>query len=366
MATERSVSTAKGAPGASSHAPSENGSAAVVKTVVGAQTEEHPPASASLTPDEKLEIYYWMVLARSFDERMLTHWKQGKGVGGAFSERGHEAISVGSGYALGPDDVVAPMHRDLGTYLLRGMAPERLFGNLLGREAGVTRGRDANLHGMGDLNLGLIGFISHLPLSMPVTLGVAMSFRYRKEPRVALTFSGDGASSSGPWHETLNMAAVYQAPFVLVVENNQYAYSTPLSEQMRVQDIAERAAGYGMPGVIVDGNDVEAVYTVVKEAVERARRGEGPTLIEAKTMRMMGHAIHDGAEYVPAELLEFWQKRDPVERYARVLLQGKVASEADLDEIRRRARREIEEALAKAESSPLPSADSVTEGVYAP
>ena len=323
-------------------------------------------AKYELSPEQKLDVFYWMALTRIFDEEVLAYWKQGKGVGGAFSQRGHEAISVGAGYALEKDDVVAPMHRDLGCYLVRGMSPRRIFANLLGRATGVTRGRDANLHGMGDLSLGIIGFVSHLPMSMPVTVGVAVSFQYRDEPRVALTFTGDGASSTGAWHESLNLAAVYNAPAVFIVENNQYAYSTPLHQQTKVKNIADRAAGYGMPGVVIDGNDVEQVYATVKEAVERARQGGGPTLIEAKTMRMLGHAIHDGAEYVPRELLAEWEAKDPVQRFAQRLLEGGLATEEELEAIRQRAREEVLDAIAYAEASPWPDPATVEDGVYAP
>ena len=306
-----------------------------------------------------------MRLTREFDDRMVAMWKQGRGVGGTFSGRGHEAISVGAAMALGPDDVVAPMHRDLGCYLVRGLTPERIFRNLLGRAGGVTNGRDANLHGLGDLSLGIIGFISHLPASMPVALGAAMSFQYRSERRAALTFVGDGASSTGGWHETLNMAAVYRAPLVVVVENNQFAYSTPLDQQMAIDDIADRAAGYGIPGVVVDGNDVELVSGVTHIALERARRGDGPTLIEAKTMRMLGHAIHDGAEYVPEALLEEWRGRDPVARYRRTLIKDGLDHEV-LDGIDATAIAQIEAAIAAAEAAPWPDPAAVAEGVYAP
>ena len=306
-----------------------------------------------------------MRLTRTFDDRMLAHWKQGRGVGGTFSQRGHEAISIGAGYALGPDDIVAPMHRDLGTFLLRGITPRRMFANLLGRATGVTHGRDVNLHGVGDLNFGIFGFISHLPHSLPVGLGAAMSFRYRDEPRVALSFTGDGASNAGLFHETLNMAALYNAPWVVLVENNLYAYSTPVAETMKITDIARRADGYGMPGVIVDGNDVEAVYTVTKEAIERARSGGGPTLIEAKTMRMLGHAVHDGAEYVPAELLAEWEQRDPIRLYDAKLIAAGIADRAELDEIGQRCQVEVEDAVAFAEASPWPEPASVWDGVYA-
>lgn len=318
-----------------------------------------------MTRDQQLEFYYWMCLTRIFDERMIALWKQGRGVGGTFSQRGHEAIGVGAGLALRPEDVVAPMHRDLGCYLVRGLTPRRIFGNALGRATGVSQGRDANLHGMGDLDLNLIGFISHLPHSLPVALGVAMSFVYRNEPRVALTFTGDGASSAGLFHETLNLAAVQNAPLVVIVENNQYAYSTPLAQQMKIPELAHRAASYGIPGVAVDGNDVEAVYTVVAEAVARARSGGGPTLVEARTMRMLGHAIHDGAEYVPPELLADWEARDPVRTYeARLLAQG-VVDQVELDEIRRRCEVEVTDAIEFAESSPLPEPATVEAGVYA-
>lgn len=311
------------------------------------------------------ELLYWMQLTRTFDETMVALWKGGRGLGGTFSQRGHEATSVGAGYALAPDDVVAPMHRDLGCYLLRGMAPARIFGNLLGRANGVSAGRDANLHGMGDLNLGIVGFISHLPHSLPVALGLAMNFTYRSERRVALTFTGDGASSAGLFHETLNLAAVFNAPLVVIVENNQYAYSTPLAQQMKVPDIATRAAGYGIPGVQVDGNDVEAVYAVTGEAIERARAGGGPTLIEAKTMRMLGHAIHDGFEYVPRELLAEWEARDPLRLYRERLLTEDAVTEQDLAALRARCDEEIAAALAEAEAAPLPDAEDVTNRVYA-
>ncbi len=330
------------------------------------QFAEGDQVRADLSNDQLLQIYYWMILTRTFDDRTLAHWKQGKGVGGAYSQRGHEAISVGSGFALAPEDVVAPMHRDLGCYLLRGMSPRRIFANLLGKATGVTRGRDANLHGVGDLDLSIIGFISHLPLSLPVTVGVAMSFKLRGEARVALTYTGDGSASTGVWHESFNLAAVFQVPLVVVVENNGYAYSTPVSQQMHTEHIAARAVGYGIPGVVVDGNDVEAVYAVTKAAIDRARAGGGPTLIEAKTMRMRGHAIHDGAEYVPAELLAEWEAKDPLDRFRKRLLESGITDEAELDEIGRRAAIEVEDAIEYAEASPMPDPAEVEHGVYAP
>lgn len=320
----------------------------------------------TLTHDDLLSIYSCMRLTRVFDERMIAYWKQGLGTGGTFSQRGHEAISVGAAFALQPDDLLAPMHRDLGASFVRGLTPRRVFANLLGKEAGVTGGRDANLHGMGDLTLNHIGFISHLPLSLPVACGAAMAFQYRNEARVALTFVGDGSSSAGVFHETLNLAAVRQAPLIILVENNQYAYSTPLVQQTRQPDIARRGDALGVPSVIVDGNDVEAVYGTTSEAVARARSGGGPTLIEAKTMRMQGHAIHDGFEYVPRELLAEWELRDPVMLFERRLLAGGVCDQEELDEIGQRCEAEVADAIAFAEASPYPDPATVTDRVYAP
>jgi pyruvate dehydrogenase E1 component alpha subunit len=310
-------------------------------------------------------MYGWMSLTRAFDDTMVAMWKSGRGLGGTFSQRGHEAISVGVGMAMGDHDVVTPMHRDLGTYLVRGMTPERIFGNLLGRTTGPTGGRDANLHGMGDLSLGIIGFISHIPQALPTALGVAMSFRYRQEERVAISFVGDGGTTAGAFHEVLNMAALYEAPIVIVVENNQYAYSTPLSQEMRAVNIVSKAAAHGVDGLRVDGNDVEAVYEAASRGIGLARRGAGPYLIQADTMRMLGHAIHDGAEYVPADLLERWERLDPLAIHRRRLTSNTVTTEAALDHIDQAAKNRVSQAVAHAEAAPWPDPSTLTDGVYA-
>lgn len=314
----------------------------------------------------KLNLAYWMRLTRTLDDAVMAMWKQGRGVGGTFSGKGHEAISVGAGYAMGPDDVVAPMHRDLGCYLVRGLTPERIMANQLGKATGVTGGRDANLHGLGDLSLGLLGFVSHLPQSMPAALGAAMAFQYRDEPRVALTFVGDGSSNTGLFHETLNLAAVQRAPFIVIVENNQYAYSTPLAQQMAIEDIVVRAQAHGVFGEIIDGNDVVAVHRAVSAAAARARAGEGPSLIEAKTMRMLGHAIHDGADYVPPNLLEEWRRRDPVTTWEARLVADGLLSEEMLARLHEECREEVDAAIEMAEKAPLPDTNTVADGVYAP
>jgi pyruvate dehydrogenase E1 component alpha subunit len=317
-----------------------------------------------LTDDRLLDLYYWMRLTRALDDRMALLYNQGKILGASFSQRGHEAIAVGAAYALGSEDVIAPMHRDLGSYLVRGMSPRRIMAQHLGRVTGPSRGRDGNMHGLGDMSLGIVGFVSMLPSSLPVTIGVGLSFWLREEARVALTIFGDGGTSTGKWHESLNFAGVFKLPVVLICQNNQYAYSTPVSSQFAIQDIADRAAGYGFPGIIVDGNDVLAVYAATREAVTRARQGDGPTLIECKTMRMLGHASHDDARYVPSELLAEWKAKDPILRYEQVLGEQGLLTPQVEGEIEARVVAELEDAQAFAMESPLPDAADVERGVF--
>jgi len=317
-----------------------------------------------LTNDQLLDLYYWMRLTRALDDRLLLLYNQGKILGASFIQRGHEAISVGAAYAMDAEDIVAPMHRDLGSYLVRGMSPRRIMAQHLARVTGPSRGRDGNMHGLGDMSLGIVGFVSMLPSSVPVTVGVGLSFWLREERRVAMTIFGDGGTSTGKWHESLNFAGVFKLPVVLICQNNQYAYSTPVSSQFAIQDIADRAAGYGFPGVVVDGNDVLAVYEVTREAVERARQGNGPTLIECKTMRMLGHAAHDDARYVPSELLTEWEGKDPILRYEAVLRERGLLTPEVQDEIEARVAAELEDAQAFAVDSPLPDPGDLEKGVY--
>ena len=319
------------------------------------------------TPTDQLlcEAHYWMRLTRTFDDRVMLLHRQSRFAGGCFSQLGHEAISVGAALALGPEDVIAPMHRDLGAYLIRGMTPRRMMAQFLGRAAGVSGGRDGNTHGCGDLSLGIIGYVSMLPASMSVTLGAAHAFKLKGEPRVALTFFGDGSSSEGLCHEVLNWAALFQVPAVFICENNQYAYSTPLTQQMRIANIADRAAGYGMPGVVVDGNDLIAVHMAAQEAIARARSGGGPSLIECKTMRMRGHAIHDNMAYVPKKLLGEWQQRDPLLRLEALLIERGILDGAGMQAVAARAAAEVEDAVEYAESCPFPEPTTLTIGVFA-
>lgn len=318
----------------------------------------------TLNRSDLLEMLYYMRLQRAIEDRGIKLYYQGRIPGAYFTGWGHEAIAVGATYALGPDDLLAPMHRDLAAYVMRGIPVRRVFAQFLDREGGPTRGRDGNVH-MGDPSLGVLPFISHMAASVPVAAGMALACRQRGETRVVLTFFGDGATSTGAWHEGVNFAAVLRLPLVLVLENNQYAYSTPLDRQTAAQSFVDKAPGYGIPGVAVDGNDVLAVFAAAREAVTRARHGDGPTLLECRTMRVRGHSEADKSFYVPQDLLQKWEARDPIALFERRLQkEGHLSPQADR-EMSERVAREVEEGLVWAEASAEPSPESVSEGVYA-
>ena len=310
-------------------------------------------------------LLYYMKLMRELEHRIENLYRQGKIVGGVFVGRGQEAISAGSAILTEPDDVLCPCHRDLAGFLIRGLSAWAVVANYLGRRDGPTRGRDGNLH-LGSLPLGIISYISSMAAIVPVANGVALSFQYRKQPNVVLCYFGDGATSRGEWHEAMNFAAVFKLPIVYLCNNNQYAYSTPVKRQMAVEHITDRAQGYGIPCQRVDGNDVLAVYDATQKAISRARKGEGPTFLECKTFRMTGHSAHDGAEYVPRELLEEWKKKDPIDRFEKYLREQKLLSQKDIAELHAKVMTEVEDAVDRAEQSPFPDPAELLEGVYAP
>ena len=331
----------------------------------------HPPpdaptdrlAATRLPRDRQLELYRWLKLNRLVEDRLTNLYRQGKVVGGLYSSRGQEAISVGTACALEAQDVVGPLIRNLGAMLVRGVAPREVFMQYMARGGSPTGGKDCNLH-FGDLGRGLVAPISMLGALIPVMAGFAFAFRYRGEPRVALTYIGDGGTSTGDFHEGMNLAAVLELPLVVVAEHNGYAYSTPTARQMKVRDLAARAAAYGIPARIVDGNDVLAVYEATRAAAERARGGGGPQMIEVKTFRMKGHAEHDDAGYVPKELVEHWRGRDPIDRFERHLLSGGLAGPGDLDAIVTGVQERLDADLDFALASPLPPPERAEEGVY--
>lgn len=321
---------------------------------------------ASLTRDQLLELYYYMRLTRSLEERLTNLYRQTKVIGGLFRSLGQEADSVGSAYALDrrKGDFLSPLIRNLGSMLVQGATPVEILRQYMAKAASPTRGRELNIH-YGDLERGFIGQISHLGDMVPVMAGIALSFKIRKEKRVCLVYVGDGAMSTGAFHEGMNFAAVQRLPLVVVCENNGYAYSTPQHRQTAVAYLVEKAAGYGVPGVQADGNDVLAVYEATKPAVERARDGGGVTLIELITYRRKGHAEHDNQSYVPREELAAWEKKDPVDRYVRRLQESGWATAGDLAAVDARIAAELEAAVELVDPEPLPAAASALDQVLA-
>jgi TPP-dependent pyruvate/acetoin dehydrogenase alpha subunit len=321
-------------------------------------------AKTSLPRERQLDLYHYMRLTRMVEGRLGNLYRQGKVVGGLYSSLGQEATAVGSAYALEPQDVMGPLIRNLGSMLVRGVQPREVMMQYMAKSDSPTGGKDGNTH-FGDLKRGLVAPISMLGALIPVMAGVALAGKMQGKNLVALTYIGDGGTSTGDFHEGLNLAAVLGVPFVLIAENNGWAYSTPTSRQMRIRNIATRAAAYGIPGETVDGNDVLAVYEVTKKAVERARAGGGPTLIESKTFRMKGHAEHDDAGYVPQEQFEEWRRKDPIERFERHLLANGLATEEDLKAIVAKIDAQLNQEVDLALASPMPPAERAFEGVYA-
>ncbi|MDQ3768093.1 MAG: thiamine pyrophosphate-dependent dehydrogenase E1 component subunit alpha [Actinomycetota bacterium] len=312
-----------------------------------------------LTRADRVGLLRHMLLMRAVEERAAMLYRQGKVPGSFYDGHGQEAVSVGPAWAMAGPDRLCVLHRDLGAHLVRGVQPAAILAQYMGRAGGVTRGRDGNVH-FADHATGCVGMVSMLPDMMLVATGLAMAFKLRGEQRCALTWFGDGSTSRGDFHEAMNWAGVQRLPVVFVLENNQWAYSTPTHLQFAV-DPVERAAVYGFPGVVVDGNDVEAMFEAVRVARERAVGGEGPTLIEAVTMRMHGHGAHDDMRYVPAEQLAAWRERDPIDRQAeRVSALGE-----DVEALRAAVASEVEEATREALASPMPDPASATDGVFA-
>jgi TPP-dependent pyruvate/acetoin dehydrogenase alpha subunit len=311
-----------------------------------------------LTLDDRVALLRYMLLMRGIEERAMNLYRQGKVPGSFYDGFGQEAVSVGAAFAMSASDRLCILHRDLGAHLIRGVTPARILGQYMGREGGITRGRDGNVH-FGDYRVGCVGMVSMLPDMMLVATGMAMAFKARGEERCALTWFGDGSTSRGDFHEAMNWAGVQRLPVVFILENNQYAYSTPLEAQFAV-DPVERAAAYGFPGETVDGNDVEAMFEATRRARERALAGDGPTLLQAVTMRMHGHAAHDDMKYVPKEKVEEWRAKDPIDRQeARVRDLG-----IDTAPLREEVKAVIEEGTQEALAMPMPDPGTATDRLF--
>ena len=311
-------------------------------------------------------LYRALLLPRLIEEKALLLLRQGR-LSKWFSGMGQEAIAVGVTFALEADDWILPMHRNLGVFTTRGVDLGRLFRQLFGKDGGFTKGRDRTFH-FGLLDKRIVGMISHLGATVPVADGLALAAQLRGERRVAATFSGDGGTSEGDFHEAVNLAAVWKLPVLFVIENNQYGLSTPVSEQYACADLADRGIGYGIPGVVVDGNDVLAVTEAVGRAAARARRGEGPTLLEFKTFRMRGHEEASGTAYVPKHLFEEWARKDPVARFEQWLAARGLLDEPARERLRAELRPVIDALVDEALAAPNPvsSAENELADVYAP
>jgi len=317
-----------------------------------------------LTRQQHLDLYYYMRLNRAVEDTMVKLFRQNKIVGGLYSSLGQEAISVGTAYALEKKDWLAPMIRNIGALLVKGVPPRDIFMQHMAKYDSPTKGKDGTSH-FGDLeNLHIVSPISMLGDLIPVMAGVAIAGRYLGQKIVSMTWIGDGGSSTGVFHEGLNFAATQKAPFVLILENNQWAYSTPVRRQVPLENLADRAKAYGIASYIVDGNDVAEVYSTSKEAVDRARAGEGPILIEAKTFRRLGHAQHDPAEYVPKEMRAYWEARDPIERHEKFLMSEKLLDAKGKAEIEKKIETLLAAEREFAENSPMPPPELAEQGVY--
>ncbi len=340
--------------GAGRHAPAAPAPAAPAE----------PVSDTSLTRDQRLELYYWMRLTRSLEERLVNLYRQTKVVGGLFRSLGQEADAVGSAYALRQGDILSPLIRNLGSMLVKGATPVEILKQYMAKGDSPTRGRELNIH-FGDTDRGFIGQISPLGDMVPVMAGVTLTFRMRGEDRVGLVYVGDGATSTGAFHEGINFAAVQRCPLVVIIENNGYAYSTPTAKQTLAKQLVDKALGYGIPGERADGNDVIATYEATKRAVDRARRGGGTSIVELVTYRRKGHAEHDNQSYVPPGEIDRWAtENDPITRYlARLADEG--VSDEEIAAIDGRVQREIDEATDVAELSGVPEPHDALVGVYA-
>jgi len=305
-----------------------------------------------------------MRLTRSLEERLVNLYRQTKVVGGLFRSLGQEADAVGSAYALRKGDILSPLIRNLGSMLVKGATPLEILKQYMAKGDSPTRGRELNIH-FGDTERGFIGQISPLGDMVPVMAGVTLTFKMRGEDRVGLVYVGDGATSTGAFHEGINFAAVQRCPLVVIIENNGYAYSTPTSKQTAAERLVDKAIGYGIPRERADGNDVIATYEATKRAVDRARRGEGASIVELMSYRRKGHAEHDNQSYVPEGEIERWaRENDPIDRYVARLASEGVSAE-EIAAIDARVVAEIDEATDIAEQSGVPEPLDALVGIYA-
>jgi pyruvate dehydrogenase E1 component alpha subunit/2-oxoisovalerate dehydrogenase E1 component alpha subunit len=326
-----------------------------------------PHVTESLSRDQLLEIDYYLRLTRTLEERLVALFRQAKVIGGLYRSLGQEGESVAAAYALDfrQGDVVQPLIRNMGAILVAGARPVDIIKQYMAKGDSPTRGRELNIHFGHPARDGFIGQISMLGDMIPVMAGIALAGRMQKKSLVAMAFIGDGGSSTGAFYEGMNFASVQKLPMVVVIEDNAYAYSTPIAKQTAARTLADKAYAFGCRSETVDGNDVFAVHRAAKNAVDHARSGGGVTLLEVKTFRMKGHAEHDNQSYVPIEVIDEWRSKDPIERFENTLIENGVATAADFDEIQKRVRAEVDAATDEAERSPMPEPHEAARGLFA-
>src|SRR6202171_2592158 len=317
-----------------------------------------------LAPEQLLQMFYWLKLIRAFDERLSILVRQGKVRSGVYTGIGQEAIIVGTVFALRHGEYVCPLHRDLGTFLMKGVEPRVMMSQMFAKETGLSKGRDSALHS-GVTELGIFGNTSMLGANLPIAAGLGLTFQMERTDNVVVAYFGEGASNVGAFHEALNFAGVHRLPIVFVCENNQYAYSVPIERSMAIDDVADRAHSYGFDGVAINGNDVLAVYQATLGALARARSGEGPTLIECKTYRWHGHSEHDKAFYRSDEELAMWKSRDPIPTFTAYLKGLHALTDEQIKEIEARVTATIDEAVEFAMNAPDPTPEDATTDLYA-
>jgi TPP-dependent pyruvate/acetoin dehydrogenase alpha subunit len=317
-----------------------------------------------LAHEQLLEMFYWLKLIRAFDERLSMLVKQGKVRSGVYTGIGQEAIIVGTCFGLRKEDFICPLHRDLGSFLMKGVSPRAMMAQMFAKETGLSKGRDSALHS-GDNDLGIFGNTSMLGANLPVAAGLGLTFKMEKTDNVVVAYFGEGASNVGDFHEALNIAGVQHLPILFICENNQYAYSVPVEKSMAIDDVADRAESYGFDGVAINGNDVLAVYQATQGALARARGGQGPTLIECKTYRWHGHSEHDKAFYRTNEELAMWKSRDPIPTFTTYLKGLHVLTDDHEKEIEGRVKSVIDDAVEFATNSPDPGPEEAITDLYA-
>lgn len=318
----------------------------------------------SLEKEQLIELYRYLKLTRMFDEKTVRLKKQSKLTGGVFTSLGQEATAVGTAFALEKQDYIAPLIRDIGACFVKGIEPREIFLQYFGRRNAPSRATDVQFH-FADFENGMIGPISHLGDLVSVMTGILLASRMQKVDRVAVVYLGEGASSTGAFHEGINLAAVKKLPLITIIENNGYAYSTPTDEQTAAKFFVDKAVGYGVKGMQVDGNDIIACYETMKEAVEYARGGNGSVLIEAMTYRRKGHAEHDNQAYVPEGEKEWWaEHNDPILRYEKFLKDEKIMSQEDMNKMSAEIKEFLDKESDWAESQPLPKAEDAAYEVF--